>query len=135
MKKVKAQVFLRFYEDKKDISVSLSDYPSNKIFEWFKIETIDKFCGKGNYQLNDNQISFIETSSSGNVIYYGYVLNNDEMELNVDKSNNNNQNTTYEIFEDSIIHEKSYFNSKILKINDDNLVFVNELEVLWIDGH
>ena len=79
---------LRFYDDKTVISISLSDYPSNDIFEWFKIEKIHRFWGKGNYQLNGNKISFIAKSSSGNIIYNGYFLNNDEIEFTIESQIN-----------------------------------------------
>ncbi len=52
----------------------------------------------------------------------------------IDKANNNNQNTTYKIVGDSIFHEKAYFNSKILKIDDKNLIFTNELVTIWFDS-
>jgi hypothetical protein len=51
----------------------------------------------------------------------------------IDEANNNNQNTTYKIVGDSIIHEKAYFNSIILKIDDKNLIFMNELVTIWFD--
>lgn len=79
---------LRFYEDKSVISISLSDYPSNKTFEWFRIEKINRYFGKGNYQLNDNKISFIGKSSSGNIIYNGYFLNDNEIEFSIESQIN-----------------------------------------------
>tara|TARA_R110002072_G_scaffold300962_2_gene479317 strand:+ start:1917 stop:3296 length:1380 start_codon:yes stop_codon:yes gene_type:complete len=79
---------LRFYQDKTVISISLSNYPSNDIYEWFKIEKKHRFWGIGNCQLAENKISFIATSSTGNIIYNGYFLNDDEIDFTIESQIN-----------------------------------------------
>ncbi|HAT65927.1 MAG TPA: hypothetical protein DCS66_15250 [Flavobacteriaceae bacterium] len=53
----------------------------------------------------------------------------------IDKANNNNQFSDYKIVRDSIYHEKSYFDSKILELTDKKLVFKNELVTIWMDNN
>lgn len=52
----------------------------------------------------------------------------------IDKANNNNQFSNYKIVVDSILHDKSYFNSKIISLKDNKLVFTNELKTIWFDN-
>jgi TusA-related sulfurtransferase len=72
--------FLRFYPDKKVISVGTDcDATAEDLKEWFNLE--NKSLSVGNYEVKGEKISFSTTNASGTVNYKGCITKEGVLKL------------------------------------------------------
>lgn len=99
---------IRFYDDGSVFGTSMSsDYAnSSDILNWFKREKYDASWGKGNYNLKSDslskftndyiRISFTLSSNNGNLIYSGFIINSEKLNLTFDKEYDNANNQEFQ---------------------------------------
>ena len=74
------QCYLRFYSDRKVISISTDcEGPASDLKDWFNLE--NKKVSVGNYKIKGHKIQFSTTSVSGTVEYKGRIDKNGLIKL------------------------------------------------------
>lgn len=90
------RMFLRFYEDGTVISVSSSGV-ADDIKGWFKKG--HENVAEGEYEIEDDEISFTTSSNYGEVEYSGTISDRENLKLNTVGDNGNKQKVTYTFVE------------------------------------
>lgn len=79
---------LRFYESGLVFDVSINEITSLNKIKWFNQNNYKPFWGKGNYLQTKDKIEFISSSISGNIVYRGQLINEDEIEFEIESQIN-----------------------------------------------